>query len=293
MLDEEYGEGLVLANHYLEIGNDRAALDALDRVADTALSDPDYWLIRATALRGLDRDDEAVDAARRGLELDPEEISLLDTLALAELDRDRYVKAEEALVAALQLEPDHAVLHAHLALTLAHAKRYAEARAAIGRALELDPDHISVLRIRAQVALLAEDAPETVRRYVADLLERAPNDQTGHAVLGVLSARQKNYRQSARELAEAARIDPSNTNITRGAREARVYAHPVLAPVRPIWKFGRWRAYFVVIALSFTLAAAHQTTLREILLVAWLVIVVLSWFAPPILRRLSKRKYGG
>jgi hypothetical protein len=63
--------------------------------------------------------------------------------------------------------------------------------------------------------------------------------------------------------------------------------------VRPLWRIGRWRAYFLFIGLSLTLAAAHQTTLRAILAGVWLTVVLLSWLAPPVLRRLERRKYGG
>ena len=292
-MPNDHDSALELAHHYLEIGNDRAALDALERANPDSLEDADYWTIRSAALRGLDRPGEAADAARRGLELDPEDISLLDSLALAELDRDHFGSALHALDAALVLAPGEPVLHAHRALALARSKRHVEARAAVQSALALAPDNVSVLRARAQVALIAGDDAATVREYAADLLERAPDDQVGHAVLGSMSARQKDYRRSARELAEAARVDPSNRLVAEGAREARVYAHPVLAPVRPIWRFGRWRAYLLFIGLSITLAAFHETTLRLILAGVWIILVVLSRAGPPLLRRLERRKYGG
>lgn len=292
MLDDR-DSALELAHHYLEIGNDRAALDALERAGDDALNDVDYWAVRSAALRGLDRSPEASDAARRGLQLDPEDISLLDSLALAELDRDHFGSALHALDAALDVAPELPILHAHRALALALSGRHAEGRQAAESALALDPNSISALRARAQVALIAGDDANTVRAFAADLLEISPDDQVGHAVLGSLSARQKDFRRSARELSEAARIDPSNKLVAEGAREARVYAHPVLAPVRPVWRFGRWRTWGLFVALSITLGAFHQWTLRLILTGFWLLLVVLSRAGPPILRRLERRKYGG
>jgi tetratricopeptide (TPR) repeat protein len=284
---------LALARHYGTIGRHQAVLDALGQAGDDVLHDPESWLLRSEALRGLDRDGEAVDAARRGLELDPDDISLLDALALSELGRDELPNAQEALEAAIELEPDHPTLHAHLALTLARRYRFAKARAEVDEALRLAPWDDGVLRIRAQVACLADEDPQVVRQYVEELLEVAPGDPTGHAILGTLAANKKDYRAAAHAFAEAARHDPTRRDIADTAREAKVYAHPVLAPVRPVWRFGRWRAYFVFLALSATLAIAHQTVLREVLICAWLVILVLSWFGPPILRRLHRRKYGG
>jgi len=289
----EHADPLALARHYETIGRYQAALDALEHAGEDVLHDPESWLLRSEALRGLDRDDEAVAAAQRGLELDPEDISLLDALALSELGRDRVDEARRALDAAIELEPDHPTLHAHLALTLARLSRYADANTEVKEALRLAPWDAGVLRIRAQVACLADYEPRLVRAYVEELLAVAPDDPTGHAILGTLAANKKDFRAAAQAFAEAARSDPSRQDIAETAREARVYAHPVLAPVRPIWRFGRWRAYFVFLALSVTLAVAHQNVLREVLICCWLVILVLSWLAPPVLRRLQRRRYGG
>jgi len=121
---------LALARHYLELDRHQPALDALARASDDALGDPEYWLVRAEALRGLDRPAEAVDAARRGLELDPDDWILLDVLALGHIDNRRYHEAERALSTAIELAPDNATLHAHQALTFALGKNLRAARLA-------------------------------------------------------------------------------------------------------------------------------------------------------------------
>jgi Flp pilus assembly protein TadD len=289
----EHADPLALARHYGELGRHQAVLDALGHAGEDVLHDPESWLLRSEALRGLDRDDEAAVAARHGLELDPEDISLLDALALSELGRDEMPNAMEALEAAIELEPDHPTLHAHLALTLARMSRFAEANDEVKEALRLAPASVGALRIRAQVACLGDFDDRLVRSYVEELLRAAPDDPTGHAILGTLAANKRDYRAAARAFAEAARSDPTRHDIVDTARNAKVYAHPVLAPVRPVWRLGRWRAYFIFLALSTTLAIAHQTLLREILIGVWVVLLALSWFAPPILRRLQRRKYGG
>ena len=83
------------------------------------------------------------------------------------------------------------------------------------------------------------------------------------------------------------------TRVAGVARNARVAAHPLLAPVRPMWRFGRWRSYFLYLTLITVLAAARLETLRVVVICIWLVIVILSWFGPRILRGREKRKYGG
>lgn len=286
-------EALALARHYLEIGNDVAALDALGTVGGAELEAPEYWYIRTTALRGLDRLHLAADAARTGLELDPDNIALLDSLALAELGRDGLAEAERALARALESAPQLPGLHAHMALTLAKAGRTGEAWAHVDRALELAPDDVQALRACAQVAYAVHEDPEAVRAYVAEVLRVAPNDQIAHAILGWLSAREKDYRRSSAELAEAMRIDPGNQKLAAGARQVRVLAHPLLAPVRPMWKFGRRRTQLAFVAAVVGLDVAHHTTLGTSIAVVWVMIVVLSRVALPILRRREERRYGG
>ena len=51
--------------------------------------------------------------------------------------------------------------------------------------MSVDPESQSVLRVRAQVAVLADD-PEA-KDYIDDLLAADPEDQIGHALRGNLA----------------------------------------------------------------------------------------------------------
>jgi len=138
--------------------------------------------------------------------------------------------------------------------------------------------------------VLADD--EDAARYIDELLAAAPEDRIAHALRGNLAVRRKRFGHAARAFAEAARLDPRDAEIAEVAREARVAAHPVLAPVRPMWRFGRWRSYFLYLTILTVLAAAKLETLRIAVAIVWVSIVLLSWFGPRILRRREKRKYG-
>jgi Flp pilus assembly protein TadD len=281
---------LHFARHQLAIDRPQAALDTLAGLAGDELDDAEYWAIRAEALLALDRSADAAEAARRGLERDPEDIELLDALAISELAQDNLTQADNALRTALELSPENPILLSHRALVLANDERFDEARTAVAEAMRVDPESVPVLRVRAQVAVLADDtdAPQ----YVDDLLRIAPEDQIAHALRGNLAIRRKRFGHAARAFGEAARLDPRDAEIAEVAREARVAAHPMLAPVRPMWRFGRWRSYALYLSIVFVLAAARLQTLRVVVGLVWLSIVILSWFGPRILRWREKRKYG-
>lgn len=282
---------LFLARHYVDIERPQAALDTLEHATSVELEDPDYWAVRARALLQLGRADECADAARRGLESDPEDIELLILLALVELDRGRYWDADALLLRALEILPDDADLIAYRALVAALEKDFEAARARVGEAMRLAPDDDTVLRIRAQVAVLAGDP--VAASYVDDLLERRPEDSIGHALRGALAAHRKEYVSASHALAEAARLDPSDPDITGAAAEARVAAHPLMAPLRPIWRFGRWRTFAIYFTIMGALAAAKLQSIRLAVGLVWISLVLLSWLGPRFLRWRHRRRFGG
>ena len=286
----EHDDPLYLARHYIDIDRPQAALETLGRVSGDGLDDPEYWAVRAHALLQLDRADESAAAARRGLEADPEEIELLVVLALAEAQQGHHDEAHDALERALEIAPDDPLLLAQSALVSALRLDFMSARKALAEAMRLDPESEGVLHIRAQVAVLADDG--NASRYVDELLERYPENSFGHVVRGALAAERKDVVRASRAFDEAARLDPSDPDVAEAAAEARVAAHPLLAPVRPLWRFGRWKSWGVYFTIMSLLAAAKLESLRLALGLMWLTVVLLSWFAPRFIRWRRRRRFG-
>ena len=81
MAADNMQDRLDIARHYLEIGNPKRALSELDKGGPETLEHEDFWAMQAEALFDLGRWSEAADAARHGLELFAEDITLLDILA--------------------------------------------------------------------------------------------------------------------------------------------------------------------------------------------------------------------
>lgn len=290
MIDSD-SKTLLVAARYLEIDRPAEALAALEGVAGEELETAEYWRIRSDALSGLERYAEGAEAARRGLERDPESLSLLNGLTLCELGLGDLDAADTTLRAALELYPDHSLLLANHAVVLARKGDLPAAQKAVARAMRTDPDSMPVRRVRAQVAVAARD-PEAPK-FVDDLLARDPDDPLGHALKGSLALRSKQYGSAVQAYEEAARLDPSDQTLVRNAQTARVVNHPVLAPVRPIWKFGRWRAYGLYISIVLALGFVGLPSLRLAVGGIWIALVLLSRIGPRVLRRREERKFGG
>jgi tetratricopeptide (TPR) repeat protein len=268
------GSPLALARRYLETGDARRALSALEQ-APGAVDDPDFWAVRAEALYELGRFAEAAEAAGQGLGHDPEDLGLLDLLAIAELERGREKEAAAAIDAALELYPDSAELHAHRALILARRKRksfrvqsFKKARAALDEALRLDPQSEDVLRARAQVAALSGDplAPA----YAAELLALEPDDEQAHALTGTALANRGNVLPALGHFEEAARLNPSDPKLAWAGRYARELRRPFFAPVLFLERITRGHVRIGWFVIAFPTLRLH---------VLWLSVLVFAFWA--------------
>jgi tetratricopeptide (TPR) repeat protein len=281
---------LDIARHYLGIGNAKRALAELDKGGSETLEDEDFWAMRAEALFDLHRWSEAADAARRGLELFAEDVTLLDILAICELELDNEPEAKRMILAALELWPGDPTLLAHHGIILAHFKHLDEAERVLAEAQRIAPESPDVIRARAHVAALDGDSRRATE-FADELLRLEPDSEYSHVARGNAELTGIRFKHAVRHYEEAARLNPESPVIREALREARVGAHPLLAPVRQVWRIGRWRAWLGYLALASILAAARLESLRLALGIVWITIVALSWLGPPILRRWYGRKH--
>ena len=271
---------LELARHYSEIGQYRRTLELLD--GSDAFENAEGWMLRGEALYQLDRYSEGADAARRGLELEPEDMTLLDVLALNLIELGDLAGAEQGLLSALELWPDNETLLGHYALACARGGQAQKASQLIDRAARLNPTSTDVLRVRAQIAYVNGDK-KRAKQYVDELLAVEPEDRIGHVLRGNLLA-EGDIFGAVRHFDEAVRLDPTDHDTAHVARHNRVLTHWLQWPIYPILRFGPikvWGAYLAVLAL---IAATGQTTLFLPLVALYLFLVVYSWTVAPFAR---------
>jgi tetratricopeptide (TPR) repeat protein len=180
---------LVLARHELSRGRPDRVLTSLEKVTGAELDTYEFWSVRASSLLWLQRWDDAVVAARRGLEHELDSVELLDVLALAYSELRNKARALEAIETALSLYPDAAVLHAHKALILARNAQnaigfasYRRARAAAEEAMRLDRHSVAAIQARAHVALVSGE--RRAHEFGARLLSLDPESEDAHLILG-------------------------------------------------------------------------------------------------------------
>ena len=285
-MSEVAGKQLELARHFASIGQPRRVLEALD---EAEVGDPDAWSLRGEAFYQLDRYTEGAVAARRGLELEPEDVELQDVLALNLIELGELEEAERTLLAALELVPDHPTLLCHYALACAHAGAGDKARRLVDRAASIDPESLDVLRTRAQVAYVSGDR-KRAKRYADELLTVEPEDRVGHMLQGNLLVDDNNVYRAVHHFEEAVRLDPTDADTARVVRHNRTVTHWSQWPLYPIQRFGALKVWGAYIALFLIASATGLWYIVAPLVVVYLFLVVYSWTVGPAARWWMRRK---
>lgn len=173
----------------------------------------------ALALVKLQRDEQALHAAREAVRLDPYHPWCNQAWAAVHALLPRYQKKRGSIAAvrqALRRSPDEPTLHGYLALAILNRgaawprkpRLLREALQVAEAGLALDPDHLDCHLLRAQ-ALSALGRTEEARQAALRALELAPEQWAPHSVLGVVELDARNTGQAHRLLREALRINPN------------------------------------------------------------------------------------
>ena len=276
---------LALARHDLDRGRPDRTLAALDRVTGAELEAYEFWNLRAHALFELSRWAEAAAAAEAGLEREPDDVELLDVLALAQLERGRKREAQATIDAAIQLEPGLAELHAHRALILARRAEksfrlasYRKARAAVEEALRLDPQSETALRVRAQIAVMSND--RRAREYAEELLSVEPDDGHAHVIRGAALAGRGDVGEGLRHYDEAARLDPSDPALAWLGRRSLALRRPFFAPMLFLERVSRGHIRIAWALVAFASFHSGQPALTVAAFAFW----IYMWVAHAYLR---------
>ena len=222
--------------------NSQAALMWLERGrADKAegelrralTQDPDdgelHWLL-ALCLLDLDRDAEAVEAARATVSRMPEFALAHVALSRALVATDAYDDGLRSAERAIELDPDEPRCFATLASAHLATRRWKRAALAAEEGLALDPSHEECLNARAfantqlgRGAAASED--------LAAALHHDPDNPTTHFNLGWNALQGGRSRQAREHFREALRLQPGWEPARKGLVEAIKSSNPLLRPI--------------------------------------------------------------
>ncbi|WP_026212071.1 tetratricopeptide repeat protein [Longispora albida] len=232
------------ARQLYQADREAAALPYLARYLAEEPDSAEGWVLLSRCHHALDNDTEALQAARRGVALDPEEASAHNALAdaLGSFDPQGAVRASRR---ALELQPDHWYRHCHLGWQLLRTGEHAEARVHAEKALELEPEQPVNHRLLACVEELSGDqaaAADCWRR----VLSLDPEDAGALQWLGEHGIQYGKIGDAIHVLSNAAALDPSDSN----HRNHVDWALMMLA--RRLWSGGAVSMFGVFCLVAFT-----------------------------------------
>jgi hypothetical protein len=85
--------------------------------------------------------------------------------------------------------------------------------------------------------------------------------------------------------------EPADRDLADAAAEARLWAHPLLVPLRPIARLGMFKSWAIAVGIMLTLRAVGLPLVAALFSLAWFLLCVYSWVVPPLLRRWLRRRW--
>ncbi|MCP5101708.1 MAG: tetratricopeptide repeat protein [Chloroflexi bacterium] len=287
---EQNNQNITLAAHFLDIGQPERALEQLQNVDSDTIDSFGFWLMQGQALYTLKRYEDARKAIRRGLRIEANAPYLHFMLCNCEARLDRIPQAEDAILTALRQTPENVQFLCRYARLVAGSGQLGKAAALVQKAKQFEPDHPAVAHTEIVIAYLRGD-DKTAVRSGHEALKDAPDDLTSHYMLGHAYAGQGKVDQANRHLGTAARLNPQEKEFTTSARASRTWAHWLLLPLRPLYRFGSGKIWLGAIITMFALRALNLEDVSFWFAVVYLIYVIYSWVVPPLLRRWTQRQY--
>jgi len=282
--------GIARAEALLRVGRPADALAELHRLPTaTALSLPGY-VVRVAALLQLEQTREAADAARAGLVDCGPQAPLLGLLASAQHQLGDLPGAEQSLLAALAIEPGDADLLCRYALVCLAAGQVDKADRLLARAAQIDPDGVLVHTVRIQVAY-ARGEDRRAEQLSREFLAAHPDHAVAHALHGSTAASRGRLGDSYASMRQAVAREPADRDLADAAAEARLWAHPLLVPLRPVARLGMFKSWAIAVGIMLTLRAVGLPLVAALFSLAWFLLCVYSWVVPPLLRRWLRRRW--
>lgn len=258
--------------------------------------DPDNALACAwLAWCHLHEDDytPATELAQRAITLDPEDPYFHFVLGSIYLDRDMPKEAIREAQEALRLDPTQPNHWRLLSAVHGMGKRWTESLEAAERGLALDAQDAGCANMRV-AALRALGRKTEAMEASRGTLEHDPDSPVAHANAGWTCLHRGEIRQAKTHFREALRLDPGLDWARAGMVEAIKATNPIY---RLVLKFMLWMAtksgkvqWAVILGGWFGYrvvrgVASSNPQLKPFLvpvIVAYLVFVLLTWFAVPI-----------
>lgn len=266
--------------------------------------DPEAHALLALCLVRQEKLDEAQSEAEQAIVLAPDWAYSHNIRSVILEHRRRFAEAEQSAREAVALEPLDADYRARLAATLFAQERWRETYDEAMEGLAHDAENAACNHFRTMALTKLGRQSEAISS-VDEMLQREPEDAMAHANKGWAQLHQGQPRQALEHFRESLRLDPTSAYARAGIVEALKARNPLYRWMLAyfLWMArlsnrARWGViiggYFGAKFLNgFARANPQWALFIAPLIMAYLVFVLLTWFAYPLFNLLLRfNKFG-
>lgn len=197
------GAGYLKARKYAE------AVDALKKGVEI---DPLNSLLRANlgwGYAGMGEDERAREEFEQGLIIDPKSVIIRNNLGSLFLKNGQFREAAEQFEEVLRLAPDFAQAHSNLGIAYYQLGRRKDGEAALRKALALEPGSAEIKKNLEMVTAVAM-TPDPRLAQLEREVKADPSSARAHFNLGSVYGNRGDLEKASREFQAALRLDPRN-----------------------------------------------------------------------------------
>ena len=282
---------LGLAQHYLDIGQADKALEALKQADSETLDGADYWHLRARAFYESERYKEALEAAQKGLSINPEYTLLYYRLCRIQTRLSQLAAAERAILKALELSSEDPLFLARYGIVLAEGRQFKKADAVIAEAERVSAEDPYIGHARGMLEFYRGRHKNVIERSKARLAED-PEDLSARMLLSAGLGEARRYGEAGKHARAVLSDMPQNEAVAQYARDLRFNNHLLLKPLWLFQRFGALQVWLGAIALMIGIGMLGFEAAAGTLALVYGFLVIYSWVVPPLLRLYLKRRYG-
>ena len=231
-----WSNGLARAQALVQAHRPELALRELAQLSAAEATSQMAFKIRTAALLNLKRWEPAIEAARQGLAQGPD-ADLFADLGGALNEVGDHDEAEQVLWQGLGLDPHNVRLLCFYANNCLRTDRLGDAGEFIRKAAAVDPHGSLVYAVRIQVAL-AEGRKRQAQRISEEYLAEYPEEARAHLMHGAVAGRRGRLTAAYAALRHAVAHNPSDQAVAEAAGRTRMLTHPLLVPMRPLFRLG-------------------------------------------------------
>ncbi len=253
---------LSVARHHLHTGNPRRALELIAELDASELqgAESEAYEIAADSHLRLGDHEQARDAARRSLELEPTNLDALRTLAWSSAGLGDHLTVSSTMTRALEIDPTNVVLLVDNSNLLINQGRLSESTEFLTRASEIAPDDLLVKSGQMEHAHASRDY-RRAQTLAREILAQRPDHVRALAMDAIAAERAGDIRTTASRMRRLASLKLGDHEAAAGAREATAWSHPRLRPAW--WLLQRWWGRWLGLSAAFAVFRMTVTWYEE------------------------------